>query len=232
MSNIKEYLHEKYMLSAAVGSGLVAGVSGLVIGATAGGFMGLTGIAIGGATFAAATLFRSRTDEEITELLARGEKAPAVELTGGDKASDSSTRKGAGRYLMELMDKVLAQRTALGNDVVNSANPIFENLYEILKKWTKLEGMAEVQYTVEAILYDYLPATLEGYLNVSAENRKVNDTKLKAELIEQLNILAAETQRIKDGLYREEMKVITTQSNFLKSRFAGNDSSGKLAINQ
>lgn len=227
MGKFNEYVKEKYLLSAVVASSAAGVISGGVLAATAGGMAGLAGIGVGVLTLAGSVLFRHRTDDEIQQLLKT--PAPAVELAGGDKAPDASTQKGAGRYLVELMDKVLGSKTVLGQEVLDSVSPIFENLYEIMKKWSKLEGMAEVQYTVEAILYDYLPHSLEGYMNLSPEVRKENDTKLKAELIEQMRILSLETSRIREGLHRQEMKTITTQSNFLKDRFNNNDS-GTLAL--
>lgn len=223
MGKISDYVNEKYVLVSGLGSGILGAGVGTAIVTTGGGLFGLTGIAAGGAAFVLANLFRYRSQDEVNEIL-NIEPMDLKEGTNGTAQIEKPrTEKEMRIHFSRIMRKVLEAKDSLGEDIINAAVPIFENINEIQQRWDRLEGMAEVEYTVEAIIYDYLPTSLEAYTNVSKHERAVNDASLKAELIEQLNILAAETKRIRDNLYDADVKPLMSQTHFLKARFGSSE---------
>lgn len=222
MGTISDYVNEKYVLVSAVGSGIVGGgvAVATMLNAPA---LGFTGLLAGGATFVLSNLFRPRTQEEINEIL-KIEPMDLKEGTNGvAQIEKPRTEKEMRIHFSRIMRKVMEAKDSLGEDVINAVVPVFENINEIQQRWDRLEGMAEVEYTVESIIYDYLPTSLEAYTNVSKHERAAKDASLKAELIEQLNILAAETGRIRENLYAEDVKPLTSHTHFLKARFGSSE---------
>jgi len=225
MGKISDYVNEKYVLVSGVGSGVLGAGVGVAAMTAAGGVgaIGLTGLAAGGVAFVLSNLFRYRSQDEINEIL----KIEPMDLkegtNGAAQVANPRTEKAIRSHFNAMVGKVLSAKDALGEEIIDAVVPVFENLNEIQKRWSRLEGMAEVEYTVEAIIYDYLPTSLEAYTNVSKHERATKDASLKAELIEQLNILAAETKRIRDNLYDADLKPLTSQTHFLKARFGSAD---------
>lgn len=229
MGKVSDYVSEKYVLLTGIGSGVVGVAVGGMAAAATTPAVGLTGILAGAVTFAAVNLFRYRSQEEVNEILG----IEPMELTGGPTGAALTTNprsaKAVTAHVASIMDKIIGAKDALGVEIIDAVVPVFTNLNGILKQWHRLEGMTEVEYTVEAIVYDYLPTSLEAYINVSKHDRKEKDGSLKKELIEQLGILARETEKIRESLYAEDLKPLTTQTNFLKARFGG-DSDPQLSL--
>lgn len=231
MGKISDYVNEKYVLVSGVGSGIIGAGAFAATTATGGPLLGLTGLAAGGVVFVLSNLFRPRTQEEINEILKIEPMDLGVGTMGATQLEKPRTEQAIRAHFNSIMGKVIAAKDSLGEDIINAVVPVFDNINEIQKRWSRLEGMAEVEYTVESIIYDYLPTSLEAYTNVSKHERAAKDESLKAELIEQLNILAAETGRIRDNLYAEDVKPLTTQTHFLKARF-GSTETPQLSLGQ
>jgi hypothetical protein len=230
MGKISDYVNEKYVLVSGVGSSAVGLAAGTGIAAITGTpFLGLTGILAGAVTFAASNIFRYRSQEEIDEILGIEPMELTNAPTGAGQADNPHTLRAMRLHMATIMRKVEGAQESLGRDIVDAIVPVFENLNEIMKQWKQLEGKAEVEYTVEQVIYDYLPTSIEAYTNVSKHERAAKDATLKAELIEQLNILARETGRIRENLFIEDVKPLTSQTHFLKARF-GSEDAPQLAI--
>jgi hypothetical protein len=180
-------------------------------------------------------LFRPRSDAEIKMLLGKSAMIDEIEKVAATPAvspaiAAAKTRKEAEKKLVSVMDKVLRVKTALGEDVINAAVPIFENLNVITKKWDALEGYAEVRYTVETMMDDYLPTSIQSYLNIPTKGDVKLAAKLKADLLDQLGILEAETAKIRKNLLADDIQDFNVQGNFLKSRFQQSDTTNMLTM--
>jgi hypothetical protein len=167
-------------------------------------------------------LGKSAMIDEIEKVAATPAVSPAI--------AAAKTRKEAEKKLVSVMDKVLRVKTALGEDVINAAVPIFENLNTITKKWDALEGYAEVRYTVETMMDDYLPTSIQSYLNIPTKGDAKLAAKLKADLLDQLGILEAETAKIRKNLLADDIQDFNVQGNFLKSRFQQSDTTNMLTM--
>lgn len=191
------------------------------------------GVMIG--TFVMAGLFRPRSDAEIKMLLGKSAMIDEIEQVAASPAispaiTAAKTRKEAEKKLVFVMDRVLRVKTALGEDVVQAVVPIFENLSIITKKWDTLEGYAEVRYTVETMMDDYLPTSIQAYLSIPTKGDPELAKKLKADLLDQLSILEAETAKIRKNLLADDIQEFNVQSNFLKSRFQQSDTTNMLTM--
>lgn len=184
--------------------------------------------------FAGSVLFRPRSDAEIKALLGKSElldeikEVEAAPATPGIAAAKN--RKEAEKKLVNVMDKILRVRTTLGDDVVAVTVRIFENLSIITKKWDALEGYAEVRYTVETMMDDYLPTSIHSYLAIPTKDDAKLAAKLKADLLDQLHILESETAKIRKNLLADDIQEFNVQGNFLKSRFQQSDTTNMLTM--
>lgn len=192
-------------------------------------------LGVGLATFVGAALFRPRSDAEIKMLLGKSAmideiKQVATTPTVNPAIAAAKTRKDAAKKLIAVMDKVQRVQTALGTEIIAAITPIFENLSIITKKWDALEGYAEVRYTVETMMDDYLPTSIRSYLNIPSKGDEKLAAKLKADLLDQLSILETETAKIRKNLLADDIQDFNVQGNFLKARFQQNDSTNELTI--
>lgn len=182
-----------------------------------------------------AVLFRPRTDEEIKMLLGKSaivDEIQQVAITAAvnPAVAAAKTRKEAEKKLVTVMDKVLRVKTALGTEITMAVTPIFENLSVITRKWDALEGYAEVRYTVETMMDDYLPTSIQSYLNIPSKGDAKLAAKLKADLLDQLSILEAETSKIRKNLLADDIQDFNVQGNFLKTRFQQNETTNELSL--
>lgn len=186
--------------------------------------MGLFGIAAGlmaaGATAAGTAIFRPRSQEEVEALLGIEPVHITPALEEGNKKAAISGRKAATAQLNKILGAVVERQNALGKDVVDAFAGVCDNLNTINQQWDRLAENVEMEYTVETILGDHLPNSLEAYVNVSKNERIKNQDQLKAEFINQMNIMEKTTNGILQSFERQDVNAVKTQSRFLESRFA------------
>lgn len=218
---------------------LLSNVAGVLAVAPFLGSLGAGAIAVDvGVTFTAlvgAILLRPRSDAEIKMILGKSAVLDEIQQVESTPAispaiAAAKTRKEAEKKLVSVMDQILRVKTALGTDVVDAVIPIFENLSIITKKWDTLEGYAEVRYTVETMMDDYLPTSIQSYLNIPIKGDAQLAAKLKADLLEQLSILEAETSKIRKNLLADDIQDFNVQGNFLKARFQQHDTTNELTF--
>lgn len=83
-------------------------------------------------------------------------------------------------------------------------------------------GDAEFEYELEAMASQYLPAVLKGYLAIPPaliEQVQPNGKTPNVELVEQLELLAGQTEALYTSRYNETTAGLTTTGNFLRERF-------------
>lgn len=90
-----------------------------------------------------------------------------------------------------------------------------------------LPGSDEL-YIVRRIVEDYLPSTLEGYLQLPrtyADTQAVTDGKTAKEVvIEQLELLRDRLAEVDDAARRGDASTLLTNRRFLQDRFGSSDS--------
>jgi hypothetical protein len=185
--------------------------------------------------YVGSVLFRPRSDAEIKALLGKSAMIDEIQSVAttpvvSPAITAAKTRKEAEKKLIAVMDKVLRVKTALGTEITAAVTPIFENLSIITRKWDALEGYAEVRYTVETMMDDYLPTSIQSYLSIPTKGDAKLAEKLKADLLDQLSILEAETAKIRKNLLADDIQEFNVQGNFLKSRFQQSDSTNMLTM--
>lgn len=83
-------------------------------------------------------------------------------------------------------------------------------------------GDAEFEYELEALVSQYLPAVLKGYLAIPPallEQVQPNGKTPNVELVEQLELLAGQTEALYVSRYSQTTAGLTTTGNFLRERF-------------
>jgi hypothetical protein len=136
---------------------------------------------------------------------------------------------GAAASAAQLRDQLGVLRRSLRGpagrldaDLRTSLDGVLGNLDEIVAHWDELAGAPDQQHTVAQMIADYLPTSVQAYLNLP---RAVTATRVAGrrsahdELADQLGILSAESGRIRDAVYARTVEALTDQGRFLRDKF-------------
>lgn len=136
---------------------------------------------------------------------------------------------GAGASASQLQEQLALIRTSaarnakqLGPDAHTAIAELTEGLGEVIGRWGELDALPEQAQVVEAIIGDYLPTSVQTYINLprtfaitpAAGKRSAHD-----ELMEQLALLRAETDRVRTALYTRDADALGDQGRFLRNKF-------------
>jgi hypothetical protein len=140
--------------------------------------------------------------------LALGESASADDL----KAQLGSLRK-----------TMTTQSGRLGADVVKPLSDLLDVLDEIVSKWDDLLAAPDQGHVVQQMIVDYLPTSLQTYLNIPATYaltaRVAGKKSAHDELIDQLTLLMTEATKIRAAVYSKDLDALGDQSRFLQDKF-------------
>ena len=140
--------------------------------------------------------------------LALGESASADDL----KAQMASLRK-----------TMSTQSGRLGDDVVKPLGALLDILDEIVSKWDDLLVAPEQSHVVQQMIVDYLPTSLQTYLNIPATYaltaRVAGKKSAHDELVDQLTLLTTEAEKIRAAVYSKDLDALGDQSRFLQDKF-------------
>ncbi len=81
---------------------------------------------------------------------------------------------------------------------------------------------ARFEYELSAIIREYLPAVLRGYLAIPpamVENRQPNGKTANEEFDEQLQLLSRQADTLHSSRHRQTSAELTSTGNFLRERF-------------
>jgi hypothetical protein len=127
------------------------------------------------------------------------------------------------RQLALLRRSLKGEARRLPDDVTAVLGRILDALDQVVARWPDLSGAPEQRHTVEAMVTDYLPTSLQTYLNLprtfALSSRVEGQRSAHDELLEQLGILETESARIRDALYSREVDKLGDQSRFLREKF-------------
>jgi hypothetical protein len=134
---------------------------------------------------------------------------------------------GADQLLEQL--KVLrrslnGEASRLDGDAEGEVTKILDSLDDVVARWGDLAAAPDQQHTVEQMIADYLPTSLQGYLNLprtyALSARVAGRKTAHDELMDQLKILDTESARIRDAVFSREVDALSDQSRFLRQKFA------------
>ena len=126
--------------------------------------------------------------------------------------------------LKVLRRSLNGEASRLDEDALGEVSKILQSLDDIVARWPDLAGAPDQQHTVEQMIGDYLPTSLQGYLNLprtyALSARVAGRKTAHDELMDQLKILDTESERIRDAVYSREVDALSNQSRFLRQKFA------------
>lgn len=88
---------------------------------------------------------------------------------------------------------------------------------------------ARFEYELEAVVREYLPAVLQGYLAIPpsmVENRQPNGRTPNEELVQQLRLLLGQAETLHSTRHSQTSADLTTSGNFLRERFGHHQPGG------
>jgi hypothetical protein len=126
--------------------------------------------------------------------------------------------------LKVLRRSLNGEASRLDADAEAEVTKILQSLDDIVARWPDLAAAPDQQHTVEQMIGDYLPTSLQGYLNLprtyALSARVAGRKTAHDELMDQLKILDTESERIRDAVYSREVDALSDQSRFLRAKFA------------
>lgn len=104
---------------------------------------------------------------------------------------------------------------------------ILTSLDEIVARWSDLAAAPDQAHVVEQMIIDYLPTSIQKYLNLprtfALQSRVEGKKSAHDELIDQLTILQTESDRIRTALYSRDLEALGDQGRFLREKFGRSD---------
>lgn len=125
--------------------------------------------------------------------------------------------------LANLRRTVATSGSRLGADVVTSVGSLLDILDEVVSKWDDLIVAPEQSHVVQQMIVDYLPTSLQTYLNIPATfamtARVAGKKSAHDELLDQLTLLTTEADKIRSAVYAKDLDALGDQSRFLQQKF-------------
>lgn len=152
-------------------------------------------------------------------LVAPRDRVDLVLGLGADAGTDQLQAQ-----LKVLRRSLSGEASRLDDDAEAEVTKILQSLDDIVARWSDLSAAPDQQHTVEQMIGDYLPTSLQGYLNLprtyALSARVAGRKTAHDELMDQLKILDTESARIRDAVYSREVDALSDQSRFLRAKFA------------
>jgi hypothetical protein len=127
------------------------------------------------------------------------------------------------RDLESLRARVRRYGGRLPGDVQRRSRDLLRTLDMILQRGEHLTENPEALHVVGRTIRDYLPTSLETYMNLPrsfATQRRIDGRRTAYdELTSQLDLLQVELSRVEDAVYRGQAQSLSDQSRFLEEKF-------------
>jgi hypothetical protein len=141
---------------------------------------------------------------------------------------------GAGASADQLAEQLRVFRRAMkgqASKLEAGANGILshilDTLDEIVARWDDLGAAPDQRHVVEQMIIDYLPTSIQKYLNLprtfALQSRVEGKKSAHDELVDQLTILQSESDRIRTALYARDLDALGDQGRFLREKFGKSD---------
>lgn len=126
------------------------------------------------------------------------------------------------RDLEGLRARIRRYGGRLPGDVQRRSRELLRTLDMILQRGGQLTDNPEALHIVGRTIRDYLPTSLETYMNLPrsfATQRQLEGRTAFDELTAQLDLLQVELSRVEDAVYRNQAQSLSDQSRFLEQKF-------------
>jgi hypothetical protein len=138
------------------------------------------------------------------------------DLLGGAEPADIS---GA------LSRQLAAVRGKVPDDVYQKVISIQQTILSILPKIDRLGPGSQDSFVVQKTATDYLPSTLQAYLNLPrayATVHRMDDGRTAAQvLLDQLTLLDSKMEEVADAVNKNDTDALLANGRFLEDRFGG-----------
>jgi hypothetical protein len=128
-----------------------------------------------------------------------------------------------GEQLRLLRRSLKGEARRLPDDANAILVRILDALDEIVTRWAELASAPDQSHVVEQMILDYLPTSVQNYLNLprtyALQTRVAGRKTAHEELLEQLGILEVESTRIREAVYARDVDALSDQSRFLRDKF-------------
>ncbi|HEY0246929.1 MAG TPA: hypothetical protein VGC45_01590 [Gryllotalpicola sp.] len=135
---------------------------------------------------------------------------------------------GEGASVDELQRQLKVLDRAQGNgrldpDLRAELATVSQKLRDIVGRWRELDGAPDQQHTVQQMIGDYLPTSLQSYLDLprsyATSSRAAGQRTAHDELLDQLQLLDRESGRIRDAVFARTVDALDDQGRFLREKF-------------
>lgn len=144
-----------------------------------------------------------------------------VDLRIGIGAGASAEQLAA--QLKVLRRSLRGEASRLDQDAEDAVTAILSALDDVVERWDALAVAPDQRHTVEMMIGDYLPTSLQRYLNLprtfALQTRVDGKKTAHEELMDQLAILRQESERIRDAVLSTQVDALSDQSRFLREKF-------------
>jgi len=134
-----------------------------------------------------------------------------------------ATAEQLASQLKVLRRSLRAEASRLDDDAEAVVTRILAALEDIVARFDELAVAPDQRHTVEMMIGDYLPTSLQRYLNLprtfAVSTRVAGRRTAHEELMEQLALLEKESSRIRDAVLASEVDALSDQSRFLREKF-------------
>lgn len=135
-------------------------------------------------------------------------------LMGGEDLSDLTAA---------LDNEVAAVKGKLPDDVFQKVQSIQQTLHSILPKIQRLGPGSQDAFVVEKTITDYLPSTLQAYLNLprafATLHRMSNGRTAAQVVLDQLTLLDRKLEEVADAVNKNDTDALLANGRFLEDRF-------------
>lgn len=133
--------------------------------------------------------------------------------------ADSNEEKLIEQSIKVLEQQIRDHQNALPDSIQQSVNGILGTLKDLLPRWKEMDSYGDQKFTVNSIITDYLPNTLNTYLALPKSYLVRTKKDAEGNILKQLSLLQKTVDEIQDNVYKGVEQKIEEQGRFLESKF-------------
>jgi hypothetical protein len=142
---------------------------------------------------------------------------------GGRSGGGAASAADLAEQLKLLRRSMKAETRRLPDDATAVLGRILDSLEQVVARWADLASAPDQAHSVEQMILDYLPTSIQRYLNLprsfALSSRVEGKKTAHEELLDQLGILETESDRIRTAVFTRDVDALGDQSRFLREKF-------------
>jgi hypothetical protein len=136
---------------------------------------------------------------------------------------ESASAEDLASQLRLLRKSLGAEARRLDDDANVIVLRILGTLDDVVERWDDLASAPDQSHVIERMVLDYLPTSIQNYLNLprafALTSRVAGKKTAHEELLQQLEILDRASDEIRTAVYARQVQTLTDQTTFLKDKF-------------